>query len=94
MIRLFSEKCATCIFRPGNLMQLREGRLADVVDANRRAGVALVCHLTTYGQAPELGEVLCRGYFDAYGDETASIQVLRRLCARAGVEPFEKTSPP
>lgn len=93
-VLLFSEKCGTCVFWPGNLMHLRPGRLADLIAANRHAGTALVCHLTTHGQRPDLGEVLCRGYYDAYGDDTAVIQILRRMCAAEGVEPFEEIAPP
>lgn len=86
-----AERCPTCIFRPGNRMHLREGRLAEVVAANRRTSTALICHLTTFGAAPELGEVVCRGYFDAYGEETASISVILRLF---GPDAFEEVPPP
>lgn len=89
--RVFAEKCATCIFRPGNRMQLREGRLREVVEANRRNSTALVCHLTTYGQRPDLGEVLCRGFFDAYGQEVAAVSVMVRLF---GPDVFEEVPVP
>jgi len=71
-------------------MNLPVGRLAELVEANLAMGTTLVCHLTTYGQRPELGEVLCRGFVDAHGDRTGSIQVLRRLAAAFGYpSPFE-----
>jgi hypothetical protein len=88
--RLFDQKCPTCVFRPGNLMNLCPGRLADLVESNLAQGTALVCHLTTFEQRPELGEVLCRGFVDAYGEQTGSIQVLRRLAIALGLPaPFE-----
>lgn len=94
-IPVFREKCPTCIFHPGNRMALRRGRLAEVVEHNLRAGCALVCHVTTYGQRPDLGEVLCRGFFDAYGDQVAAVQVVRRLAERDGLgDPFEYLDPP
>lgn len=88
--RLFDQKCPTCVFRPGNLMNLPPGRLAELVNGNLARGTALVCHLTTYGQRPDLGEVLCRGFVDAHGDQVGSIQVLQRLTNAFGyLSPFE-----
>lgn len=89
--RLFSARCSTCIFRPGNRMRLEDGRLADVVAQNRAAGAVLICHKTTYGQAPDLGEVMCRGYFDAYGSEATTVQVMERLF---GPDWYEVVDPP
>ena len=89
MIPVFAERCTTCVFRPGNRMRLAAGRLADLVASNRALGTLLVCHLTTYDQRPELGEVLCRGYFDAYADESSVAQIMRRFADSAGQpDPF------
>lgn len=88
-VPVFAERCASCVFRPGNMMRLRSGRLADLIAENRARGTALVCHLTTFGQRPELGEVLCRGFFDAYADEVTAVVVMRRLAAvYAWQDPF------
>jgi hypothetical protein len=77
--QLFTEGCPSCIFRPGNLMRLREGRLSDIVRRNQATGTALICHLTLpYGEHPEIGETVCRGYYDAYPD-TPVIQIARQL---------------
>lgn len=62
---VWAQMCATCIFRPGNLMDLRPGAVKRVVDANLREGTLLICHETTQSQAPE--EIVCRGFYDAYG---------------------------
>lgn len=76
--QLLADKCTNCIFRAGNLMHLRAGRLADVIAANRANGTALICHQTLrYGDHPEVGEAVCRGYYDAYPD-TPVIQVVER----------------
>lgn len=66
-LHVMAEKCVTCVFRPGNPMRLQPGRLAELVDENRRNQAALVCHKTTYDQAEQ--EAICRGYFDAYGGD-------------------------
>jgi hypothetical protein len=74
---VYSRRCSTCVFRPGNALQLRPGRLADVVEQHRETGTALVCHETTHGAAS--AEVLCRGFYDRYGADAGSVQVLYRL---------------
>jgi hypothetical protein len=74
---VFAEMCSTCIFKPGNLMHLHPGRLKDLVDQNLARGTLLICHKTTYGQAPE--EIVCRGFYDAYGPQQAVYQVVQRL---------------
>lgn len=76
-VSVWEERCSTCIFRPGNLMRLRPGRLAEVVTRNRETGSLLMCHKTTHGAAPV--EVVCRGYFDAYGEESAVVQIMTRM---------------
>lgn len=78
--RLLSRRCATCVFHPGNRMDLRPGRLRDLVAANLATGALLVCHDTLpYGEHPEAGEALCRGYWDAYRERTGIWQVMTRL---------------
>lgn len=74
-----ADLCRTCVFHPGNPLQLRPGRLAEVLDHNRDAGTMLVCHVTTYGQRPDLGEVLCRGYWNTHGAGAGVVQVWHRL---------------
>lgn len=74
---VFKEMCGTCVFRPGNLMQLRPGALKRVVDANLATGTLLMCHTTTHGQAPE--EIACKGFFDRYGERQMVVQVINRI---------------
>lgn len=77
--QLMAEKCPTCIFRPGDPMHLGARRLADIIEQNRAKGTALICHSTLeYGQYPEVGRAVCRGYYDAYPD-TSVLQVVERL---------------
>jgi hypothetical protein len=72
-------------------MSLRPGRLKRLVDDNLRTGSLLICHKTTYDQHPELGETVCRGFFDAYGPETQVVQVMERLL---GADWYEEVEPP
>jgi len=59
-IRLCSRMCDTCVFRPGNLMLLEPGRVADMVRAARRDEGHITCHKTLDTDAP----AICRGYAD------------------------------
>jgi hypothetical protein len=90
--QVFAEKCSTCIFRPGNLMHLRPGRMAEVIGQNRDEGTVLICHKTTYGQHPEIGETMCRGYLDAYGSESNVVRVMERLTG--GSDWYVEVPPP
>lgn len=77
---LLREQCGSCVFRPGNPMHLRPGRLRDLVAENHRRGTALICHETlSFGDHPEVGEALCRGFYDRYGPEINYIRVIERL---------------
>lgn len=87
--RLCSRECATCIFRPGNLMRLRPGRLKDLVreaTATERVmnvdGSFIVCH-STLGADP----AICRGFFKRYS--TQSLQLMERLWGFTEVDPPE-----
>lgn len=61
-------------------MHLRPGAFKRLVEMNRSRGTALVCHQTLrYGSHPEVGEALCRAYYDKFGDECAAISVFERL---------------
>ena len=65
--RLLSERCPTCILRPGDPMHLGPGRTAAFIRQVLDAGSYVVCHDTlTYGDFPGYGPAICRGFFDAY----------------------------
>jgi hypothetical protein len=66
--RLLSERCSTCILHPGDLMHLGPGRTAAFIRQVLDAGSYVVCHATlTYGDFPDYGPAICRGFFDASG---------------------------
>lgn len=81
-LHVCADLCGTCVFRPGNLMSLAPGRVKDLVESNLEAASALVCHKTLpYGDHPEVGEALCRGFYDGpWRDSTP-----RRLAEAMGI---------
>jgi len=65
--RLLSERCPTCILRAGDPMHLGPERTAAFIRQVLDAGSYVVCHDTlTYGDFPDCGPAICRGFFDAY----------------------------
>lgn len=64
-LRVCASMCATCIFRPGNLMELRSGRVRGMVNEAVERDGFIPCHKTLDGE-----RAVCRGFYDAYGDRT------------------------
>ncbi len=62
-VHVCARMCSTCIFRPGNLMDLTEGRVESMVAQAVEAEGVIPCHHTTYGQHPD-GEAVCRGFYE------------------------------
>ena len=60
VVRVMAERCATCIFRPGNLMSLQPGRVKDMVEGIGDVG-CIPCHETMEREE----QSICRGQFDA-----------------------------
>jgi hypothetical protein len=59
-VRLCADLCNTCIFRPGNLMHLDRGRVAQMARDSRAKEGHIVCHSTLGTEQP----AICRGYAD------------------------------
>lgn len=72
-LRVLKEQCNTCIFRPGNLMNLNKGRLKDMVESVEADQTYVICHKTL---DQPLGSV-CRGSFDNV--YTTAIKVAERI---------------
>ncbi|WP_245563583.1 HAD domain-containing protein [Longispora albida] len=91
--RLLSKKCSTCIFRPGNLMLLDDGRLKNLVAEALADESYIICHATLpYGEHPEVKPALCRGFYDQYS--TNSLRIMGRLWGFVEVDPPGGQSPP
>lgn len=65
--------CKTCIFHPGNRMDLMPGRVEWMVAAATADDAAIVCHSTLGTGA----NAVCRGFFEHHA--TAPLQVAHRL---------------
>jgi hypothetical protein len=75
-LRVCAEMCSTCVFRPGNLMSLRPGRLRGMVDESLRQDSFIPCHKTLDGE-----RAVCRGFWERHRRDTLGC----RLAAVAGV---------
>lgn len=75
-VHVLAERCATCIFRPGNLMGLRRGRVRQMVAQAVAGGSAVTCHatLSTPGR-----RAICRGFWDGHGGRVAVLRLAARL---------------
>jgi hypothetical protein len=77
-VRLLRSQCSTCVFRPGNKMQLAAGRLADLVRSALADEGFIVCHQTLpYGGHEGVLQAVCRGFADRYS--TQQLQLAERL---------------
>lgn len=85
--RLLSEQFATCVLLPGNPMDLRPGRLRQMIRDGVQ-GQGITCHDTlTYGPHPDFGPALCRGFYDHYGQATNLVRIYERLGGFDEVDP-------
>ncbi len=86
LIHVMAERCSTCIFRPGNLMHLDEGRAEDM-EAEALAEMGCIpCHKTIHGEREQ--EAICRGFYD----RTRHRHGLLRLADQLGVITFDETA--
>jgi hypothetical protein len=72
-VRVRAEKCPTCIFRPGNLMSLRPGRVAEMMKEVKESQGCIACHETL----GEEEQAVCRGQYDLV--KTQPLQIAERL---------------
>lgn len=70
-------QCRTCIYRPGNLMRLQEGRKEQMeADAVRDESV-IPCHHHIHEGQPI--EPVCRGYWDAHATEVVTLRMAQAM---------------
>jgi hypothetical protein len=90
--RVLSEQCATCVGRPGNIADLRAGRLRELVRENTGDGkMGLVCHSTIDYSQPDGGDrqAICRWFYDTFGHLANGIRVMQRIGGFLEVPPPE-----
>jgi hypothetical protein len=90
--RLLADKCETCIFRPGNLMRLRPGRVGGMVQDAVNGGGYITCHATLDGpQNPtRVRAAICRGFYDGYARSSNVLRVFGRLGGFTEIPPPPK----
>lgn len=93
LIHVLAEKCSTCVFHPGNRMNLRPGRLRDMVDSVKANEAPFRCHQTlSFGDSKYrehyAGEALCRGSYDLAGDDSYLMRYARGLGIIEEVDPY------
>lgn len=71
---VMSSKCSTCIFRPGNLMHLREGLVDGMVKDCITENTVIPCHQTLDGERS-----ICRGLWDKHKRDVGLLQIAERL---------------
>lgn len=71
-VHVAATKCATCIFRPGNLMHLPAGRVKAMVDQSIAEGGPIVCHKTL---ASDVNDAVCRGFHDAHAQQVPALRL-------------------
>lgn len=79
-VHVCREMCSTCVFRPGNLMHLRPGRLRGMIDEATANDGAIICHCTLDGD-----RAVCRGFFDRH--QTTPLQLAERLGVMREIDP-------
>jgi hypothetical protein len=62
-LRIMAEKCSTCIFRPGNKMDLQPGRVKGMLEDVRRTDSFVTCHKTLGTGKPG---AICAGSSEAH----------------------------
>ena len=83
--RRLAQECATCIFRPGNLMHLSPGQLRQLVTDARNDGGYIICHSTLPYAGATTAPAICRGFADRY--TTWQLRTMEQLWGFVDVEP-------
>lgn len=68
-LRVCADLCSSCIFRPGNLMELRPGRVRGMIDEALACDGFIPCHKTLGGK-----EAVCRGFYDLHKTNTLTLR--------------------
>lgn len=86
-LRMLTEQCTTCIFRPGNPMHLSAGRVRGMVKEALQLDSFIICHDTLDYSAPEgFGPpAVCRGFADRYS--TNALRIFGRLGGYEEIDP-------
>jgi len=74
-VHVMRRMCDTCIFRPGNLMQLSEGRVESMVEQATELQSCIPCHETLSGK-----QAVCHGFFKLHATMPLRLaQAMKRI---------------
>lgn len=79
--------CATCIFRPGNLMKLEDGRVDGMVADALANDSVIPCHHTIHGERDQ--NAVCHGYFARHKRDVTGLRAAVTFNMIEYVEPHE-----
>lgn len=85
-LRIMAERCSTCIFRPGNLMSLNDGRVREMLQSVVRHDSYITCHQTLGTDEPG---AICKGGSDAHMGQLE--RIARLLGGVVEVQPGKET---
>lgn len=85
-VHVLDRKCSTCIFRPGNLMHLAEGRVDDLVSRAVANEGSITCHDTIH-RDDGVRPAVCRGFYDVHGMRVWLLRLAKRMKAIVFVDP-------
>lgn len=80
---VMESKCATCIFRPGNLMDLQPGVVAEMKRSSDEKGTCIICHEGMTGPC----SAVCAGYYEHHNSALLQIAERMNLIKRQPVSP-------
>lgn len=101
-VHVMKERCTTCVFHPGNRMNLRPGRLKDMVEQTDDSAACLgpdhrralfSCHQTLpYAESEYVehygGAALCHGAVENYGHDSMTMRMAHAMGVIEEVEPY------
>ena len=86
--RLLSDAARPVSCVPGDKMHLGPEQTAAFVRRVLAEGTYVVCHQTlTYGDNPDFGPAICRGFFDAFACRSPALPLLRAFGRLTEVDP-------
>ncbi|MEV0360671.1 hypothetical protein AB0H71_31905 [Nocardia sp. NPDC050697] len=90
-IRVCRRRCSTCIFEPGNLKDLRPGRVAELVRETLSSEGHIVCHSTLDSHG-----AICRGFADnpLAHDRSLALRTARALDVLTEIDPPDRGQHP
>lgn len=87
-VHVMSGQCDTCIFRPGNLMNLDPGRVKSMVDGATANESVIPCHHTLpYHADQREQQAVCHGYWKARNQSVVALRLAQAMDMIEWVDP-------